>query len=264
MIVPTAIVSQVGAVVRPGGVYVVCGLPGTGRYTAAQAAVEAHCGGATFAPEQALNATTARQARDHMQRAGARTVLARLDDETSANILLKVLEEAGTDKTWVLVTRPSRLLATVASRALVLRTPVLTDAEVVAILESKRVSGHEADSLAAVAAGSITAALAARKAAQSDGVVHGLLQGMQSADMRLIGSALKGWGRAEAASLETWAVECLSGRWRAFDRHAYTPERGARAFAEEVTKAYPSRVRVRALAWARVRKHRAERGMPMA
>lgn len=274
-VIPTRTVRLVASLVRQGptgapigGAYVLVGPPGTGRRTAALSAIRAlgddvasrvlDTGG------EPMSTALARQAVTHMRSRGTRIVTGRLDaaHHNAANILLKSLEERDAAKLWVLTARPGEVLPTIASRCTIVRTPPLTDAEVAAILATKGIKGHEGESLAALSAGSVTAALAARTETHAVGIVTTLLRGLDEGDLRTISTSLRGWGRPEALALRRWAAEFVSGSWQSFEAGVFTANHGARSFATAILGgSWPSRVRVRALAWEVVAAHRARRGL---
>lgn len=277
-VLPTPVIAQVAALLRPdpagglaAGAWVLCGPPGTGRRSAALDAI-AGAGPEAAARvmdtgDAAMTTTQARALSAHMSKRGVRIALGRLDGAApaTANILLKALEESDDRKTWILTARPGRVLPTIASRAIVVRTPALSDADVAAVLHhALRVHAHEATALAAASGGSITVALANRAEAKAHNIVVNLLRGLAEGDVRAASASLRGWGRPEALSLRRWAQEFTTGRWHAFEQGLYPASLGAAPFAAAVIDGtWPSRVRVRALAWDRVAAHRSRKGLTL-
>jgi len=255
------------AITEPHGGFVVIGPKGTGRLSAVRTAVrrlDTLSGRVLDTGDHAMRAEQAREAVKHMRMRGARAVVGRLDGahHSVANILLKSLEERDDAKLWVLTGLPGKVLPTVLSRVTAVRTPALTDAEVIAILTAMAVPAHEAHALARLGQGSISAALEARAEGRASNVVANLLRGLAEGNAGAISASLRGWGRPETLSLQTWAAECVSGQWFSFERDTWPPREGALAFAHSVLEGtWPSRVRVRALAWERVDTYRTRRGI---
>ncbi len=120
----------------------------------------------------------------------ARVFIVRRAEELSisaANSLLKTLEEPGQGTHFILlVSRPARLLPTIQSRTLRVRFAPLPDAIVMQLLQQRGVEPQRAREVAALAAGSASAALAlidAEASRERDTFVETALEAMSKPDM---------------------------------------------------------------------------------
>ncbi|MCS7083106.1 MAG: DNA polymerase III subunit delta' [Bacteroidetes bacterium] len=118
--------------------------------------------------------------------------------QEAANALLKILEEPPEATLFVLTTsRPDRLLPTIVSRCQKVRFDPLAEEDVVAALRARGLEPEEAISLARIAAGNLSRALALRQAA---------------------------W-RVEREAVLAWLRTAASGRWMELARHAEEAQR---------------------------------------
>jgi hypothetical protein len=129
-----------------------------------------------------------------------------------------VLEETPRGCRFVL-TCSGTPLATIASRAEIIRCGLLSDAQVASVLVSRGMDPAVAARLAPLGGGRVRPAMQAVVDTQSKARVTAVLRAVAARDTALLDRALAGWDDEAHVLLTMWAYESASGRWRRF-----TPE----------------------------------------
>lgn len=198
-------------------VVLIVGPQSVGRRTLARAAADHH--GFIIRFDSELTADSARElvSMSMIQSLNPWCAIASLDGARAeaVNSLLKVLEEPPPKAHFFLTSRGNHL-STVESRAEIVRVGLLSEEEILLILERE---GYKGDRRLAArrSNGTLAGALSSSDDDAVRGAVLALLRSIASRDRETAIRASNAFDAHALELLRVWAVEARSGRWRRFD-----------------------------------------------
>ena len=146
-----------------------------------------------------------------------RLVIMKIDGASAEafNRLLLTLEHAQNTK-FILISE-SVLFPTIASRAVLYSFSVLTEEEVVKVLQYKMgFKEDKAQELAKLSGGQVERAVQAVSDQDNKAVVLAVLEAIQEKDVESLDRLADRWSDNSTRLLQTWCREALTGRWRVF------------------------------------------------